>query len=201
MPLTPILPWETVQTCLDLDQREKEFSQLILLSCSMEIEKHCKRAIRERTISEIHDGYLQREIYLREYPVQELISVWYDSHRSFNELSELSKDIYTFQTPTSYSGGDCPSSILLMDDLRFPKGRCTIKVEYTAGYNDETLPDDLKGAFLELVTWTLQRFKTKQIGVNGLINQQGRAVQNTFEKKMPLSVEIKLKPYRRSGLL
>lgn len=201
MSMLPIIKVSELKNYIQIDPQEQHFTDFILLSCSMEIEGYCKRILRERTILELHDGRFQKEIILNEYPVSEISSIWFDKNRIFNEYSRISEEFYSTTNRQFYTGDKSMTSIQLIDDLKFPVGRNVIKVEYTAGYNDETMPEDLKAAFLELVTWTLQRHKTKQIGVNGMINQQGRAVQNTFEKKMPLSVEEKLKPYRRSCLL
>lgn len=197
MSCSAIINYEIMLNITQYDPKDKEFIKFIILSCSMEIESYCHRTIRERTIIELHDGRNQSELYLHEYPVSQVNGLWYDKNRSFSELNLISPKLYSVSTQQSYSGDKRITSIQLIDDIRFPVGRNAIKVEYIAGYTEETMPEDIKSAFVELVSWTLQRHKSKQIGVNGFINQQGRAVQNTFEQTMPLSVQEKLRPYRR----
>ena len=66
-----LIPWDCCKNHLELDDRDKELTELLIFSASAEIEIYTDRNLFEREIHELHDGYLQKELELHQYPVKE----------------------------------------------------------------------------------------------------------------------------------
>jgi hypothetical protein len=57
-----LIPWDYCKTNLEMDDRDKELTELLIFSTSAEIEIYTDRNLFEREIRELQDGYLQKEI-------------------------------------------------------------------------------------------------------------------------------------------
>jgi hypothetical protein len=66
-----LITWNHCKTILEMDDRDKELTELLIFSASAEIEIYTDRNLMMREISELHDGYHQKEITLRQYPLKE----------------------------------------------------------------------------------------------------------------------------------
>ena len=66
-----LITWDYCKSHLEMDDRDKELTELLIFSASAEIEIYTDRNLFEREIRELHDGYLHKELKLRQYPVKE----------------------------------------------------------------------------------------------------------------------------------
>ena len=192
MPQITLVPFEQLQTFMELEDSEEGIINMLSFSATTEIENHTHRILYEREIGEFHDGYNQNSIELKEYPVTEVNRI---SIRQFTKLCAfipLESEAYTCQTQENGF-----STIFLQNNYSFPKGQQNIKVLYTAGYNSETLPDDLQMAVCETVSWLYKRMKARQIGVTQLVDERNRASRFTYDKTLPDHVREILEPYRK----
>ena len=57
-----LITWEDCKNHPEIDTRDKEQKELLILSASVEIKIYTDRNMFEREIRELHDGYLQKEL-------------------------------------------------------------------------------------------------------------------------------------------
>jgi hypothetical protein len=74
-----------------------------------------------------------------------------------------------------------------------------VKVVYWAGYKEGAIPSDLASACLELASWNMNRYRSKQIGMKSNIRGNGRDGEH-FESSMPENVKLLLEHYRRKTI-
>ncbi|MEA1911725.1 MAG: hypothetical protein U9N32_08665, partial [Spirochaetota bacterium] len=162
-----------------MDTRDKELTELLLFSASAEIEIYTDRNLFERYLREIHDGYLQKEITLKQYPVKRIARLYCDSNRDYNSSSLVDPEYYSCYIPPANGYREISSEIILIDGYSFPKGRNAIQVIYKTGYKTTEMPENLKRATLELVDWNLKRMRGGQLGAEGLVGT-GKGQIHTF---------------------
>ena len=61
-----LIHFDYCKTHLEMDDRDKELTELLIFSVSAEVEIYTDRNLFEREIRELHDGYLQKEIMLHQ---------------------------------------------------------------------------------------------------------------------------------------
>ena len=193
--LVNLISWEYCKKLLEIESRERAFVELLIFSASAEIETHTNRKLKQRNIRELHNGYRQNEIILKQYPVKEITSLKVDNNRSYTEETIINTDYYSCFIPSANDDMETQSEIILTDGYLFPNSRNNIEVIYTAGYLEEEIPEDLKTATIELVEWKYKRLKNRQIGeVNLKYGQKTR-----LETKLPENVRDLIKPYMRKN--
>jgi len=74
-----------------------------------------------------------------------------------------------------------------------------VKVIYWAGYKICDLPTDLAAACMELAMWSMNRYRSRRIGITGNIRGSGAQGEH-FENSMPENVKAMIEPYRRKVL-
>lgn len=127
--------------------------ETIIPKVSQLVKSICKRTfvdyVNDAKI-EVSAGGYGSKIFLKEYPVLAVTGVEYsiDYGNTYTELVEFTDYAVDQEDGTIYS---IPTGTLAGD---FPKYVNGYKVTYTAGY--ETLPEDLKIAVLDLVTYYLK---------------------------------------------
>ncbi|MDC7225209.1 MAG: hypothetical protein PQJ61_00430 [Spirochaetales bacterium] len=187
-----LISWAHCKKLLSLDTREKAFLELLIFSATAEIENYTNRKLKQREMRELHNGFNQNEVLLKNYPVKEVSSLKVDNERDYTEETIVNKDYYSCFIPHE-KDYEQPSEIILTDGYSFPRGRNNIEVIYTAGYLEEEVPEDLKTATVEMVEWSYKRLKNRQIGEVNL--KYGQETQ--VATKMPEHVMKLLEPYRR----
>ena len=192
-----LITWDYCKTHLEMDDRDKELTELLIFSASAEIEIYTDRNLLEREIRELHDGYLQKEIELHQYPVKEILKLYCDTTRAYTETKLVDPEYYSCNIPSIDGTTETNSEIILTDGYSFPKGRNAIQIIYRTGYKPEEMPENLKRATLELVDWSLKRMRGGQLGAEGLVGTGKYRIQTFFEKRMPVHIQDLLTPYKR----
>ena len=192
-----LIPWDYCKTILEMDHRDKELTELLIFSASAEIEIYTDRNILEREIRELHDGYLQKEIMLRQYPVKEIIKLYCDTARTYPETKLVDPEYYNCNIPSIDGITETNSEIILTEGYSFPKGRNAIQIIYRTGYTQDEMPENIKRATLELVDWNLKRMRSGQLGAEGLVGTSKSQTKTFFEKRMPQHIQDLLTPYKR----
>ena len=182
---------------LSIDDRDDALLTTVIACCSARVETCLMRKVLERTFGQSFDSTTRRELLLPEYPVRSIRSVRCDPARAFGEETELAEGAWYCATVPYDVLEDLPATLVFDSFLSLPTGSGIIRVEYTAGYPVEQMPEDLKLATVELVAWSLRRVKSKQIGVSGLVPSSGRMERTVLEMQMPANVREMLEPYRR----
>jgi len=182
---------------LSIDDRDEASLAIMVASSSARIERYLMRRILEQHFAGYFDSVGQRDLVLSEYPVRNLASVRCDPERVFGDETKLADNAWYCATVPYDVFEDLPGVLIFDPFLSLPTGHRIIRVEYTAGYPFEQIPEDLKLATVELVAWELRRVKSKQIGVSGLVPTSGRMERTVLEMQMPANVREMLEPYRR----
>ena len=192
-----LITWEDCKNHLEMDDRDKELTELLIFSASAEIEICTDRNLFEREIRELHDGYLQKEIELRQYPVKEIIKLYCDTTREYTETKLVDPEYYSCNIPAIEGNAETSSEIILTEGYSFSKGRNAIQIIYRTGYKQEEMPESIKTAALGLVDWNLKRMRGGQMGAEGLVGTSKERKQTLFEKRMPVHIQDLLTPFKR----
>ena len=118
-----LITWDTCKSNLEMDDRDKELTELLIFSASAEIEIYTDRNLFEREIRELQDGYLQKEIELRQYPVKEILKLYCDTERTYLETKLVDPEYYSCNIPAIEGNAETSSEIILTEGYSFPKGR------------------------------------------------------------------------------
>lgn len=129
------------------------------------------------------DGTGKKKIILPAWPVTEVTGIYLDSSRAFATALEEG-DYYL----------DAEAGIISLYNHATPEGDRTVKVTATAGYDDETLPADLKMAFIEAINWNMSRLNDHSFGKTTQNTPDG--VNVGYEMVLPLGVQRVLDSYR-----
>ncbi len=191
--LVNLISWSHARTLLDLQPEEKSNIELLIFACSAEIELFTNRILKQRETRELRDGYNQTELTLKQYPVHSVTTLKVDSKKSYPVESLIPREYYSCHIPTEEFRGETPSDLVLLNGYKFPRGRNNIEIIYSAGYSEETIPEPIKTAIMELLEWTIKRLKNHQIGEINL--KQGQKTR--IETRMPEHVEELLTPFKR----
>lgn len=120
----------------------------------------------------LFDGRASDAIILPVCPVVSVDELYLDSSRAFDQVID----------PTSYHIDTESGIITLYDDVT-PRGRHTVKVVATAGYTSETLPADLKMAFLSAISHHMLKLVNKSFGLASQSSPDG--VNMSYELELP----------------
>lgn len=191
--LVNLISWSYAKELLDLSPEEKSQIELLIFSCSAEIERFTNRSLKMRPIREMRDGYHQNEITLNQYPVHSIESLKVDKDKTYEVESLIPPEYYNCHIPEAEYRGETQTDLVLIEGYKFPKGNKNIEIIYTAGYSEDSIPEDIKTATVELLEWTIKRLKNHQIGEINL--KHGQTTQ--LETKMPEHVIELLTPYKR----
>ena len=192
--LINLIPWEYAKTLLDLIPEEKAQIELLIFSCSAEIEQYTHRVLKRRDIRELRDGYHQSELTLKQYPVHGVTSLKVDKDKTYPPDALIPREYYHCpMAEEEDQRGETPSEIILLNGYQFPPGKNNIEIIYSAGYTEETMPETLKTAKAELLEWTIKRLKNHQIGEINLRHGQ----QTQIDTTIPAHVQALLKPFKR----
>jgi hypothetical protein len=215
--LYSLIPIEDFKAIMGVDDREDKTARFCLVTATLSIEQYCKRRLlRKKHFEQLpYTGDLT--VFLNEYPVQEILSVYVIGNREqglgngerekksekrknkkemcYGDL--LEPEFYEVY-PNCGTDENIPFSLSLSLAVR-RLGIKSLKVVYRAGYSVGKIPADLASACLELAAWNMNRYRGKRIGMTG--NIKGSGIQGEhFEPSMPENVKALLEPYRRKTI-
>jgi hypothetical protein len=194
MPQIALVSFDAIQSFLEVEDSEEGLITLLSCSASMEIENFTHRVLCNRVIEEFHDGYNQNSIILKEYPVTLFSSLQIWHRQPVSQFISMTTDSFHYELNSTGQ-----TEVQLMAHFSFPRGERNIKATYTAGYSPETIPEDLQMAVLETVSWLYKRHKSRQVGVDALIDERNTSFRYVYDKSLPKHVIQLLQPYRRKG--
>jgi len=216
--LYSLIPLEEFKALMGVDDREDRLCRFCLVTASLSIEEYCKRKFLRKNYFEVFKWSGHLLLLLKEYPVNEILSVYTYNEKQFFENCGmiLEPEFYRPMVGNGYNE-EIPFELLLSPSLK-PYHFRAIKVIYSAGYvtknndqitvNNEELPEynlplvvpsDLSAACLELASWNMNRYKGRRIGMSG--NIRGAGVQGEhFEMSMPENVRCLIEPYKRKTI-
>ncbi|MBE2228256.1 MAG: phage head-tail connector protein [Ignavibacteria bacterium] len=139
----------TLKNYLNITDNSKDtFLQLCIDSSVKEIEDYLNRTITLDDYTEYINGNNRNLIYLRNYPIIEITSVKY-----FNEYDAFEDIFSTGDTPAnSVLILSQTNSIKLLKGYFFFYGCKNIEIIYQAGFDSNTVPEDIKMVILELAS-------------------------------------------------
>lgn len=158
------------------------------------IEKYCNRKFRQKTITEVYDGGRTSEILLHQWPVTNVVNLWEDSEKLFPTETLIDPSDYRIVTDQDQEG----ISIEKLSGV-FARGKGTVKVEYTFGYNDfSDVPSGLALACKRLIGYY---FKQQQNEDFTETNKSKGDENVTLIDGIPLAVTNILDNYKRLEML
>jgi hypothetical protein len=137
------------------DNEDDTMLGLLNSSVTSLIETYCNRNFTDGTYTEYQDGCELPDIYVNEWPITTVTSIYDDPLRVFDSVTLLDSTTYTF-----YSNEGRIS--LLSDSYVFSVGKMNIKIDYRAGYT--TIPADLQLIASEVVGKKYKNIKDKRWG-------------------------------------
>ena len=129
------------------------------------------------------NGNHSHKIILPIIPVTEIVSISLDSGRDFTDLI-ADNDYYL----------DPTMGIIHLYSHLTPVGYATVKVVYTAGYTENTLPADIKMALIECISWNYKRLIDSALGISSHNTPDGVSVG--YEMVLPLGAQRVFESHR-----
>jgi hypothetical protein len=170
---------EECKRVLGIDDREDGLVEWLVAAASREIEAFCMRKFNMQRYTEIIDFWGSECQALGEWPVRKVSSVQ-------GAVSSWKK-----------ASGGLPKTGGVPENrpyfLNVGAACRRVRVVYWAGYTLAEMPEDLKLACFELITWNYGRFKAGKLGVVGSEKKGGEK----FEAGMPEHVRELAGRYRR----
>jgi hypothetical protein len=193
----PLSPIEDFKALAGVDDREDKTARFCLLTATLTIEQYCKRKLIKRKHIETLEFPDDLYIPLREYPVSEILAVYLLGGGRFGKGELLEPDFY-FTVPDSGVDNDFPIGLEFYRVVK-RSGCSAVRVFYYAGYELGKIPADLSSACMELASWNINRYRSKQIGMASNVRGKGRDGLH-FESSIPENVRALLEPYRRKTI-
>ncbi len=181
--MSTLISREFVSTTLNVDDSLQAQVDLLIDWISQRAVSLIGREIMSAERTVYLDGNCKNTIILPVIPVTEMSGIYLDSSREFTSAVE-SDDYYL----------DEDTGIVTLHEDTTPEGTATVKVVFTAGYTQSTLPADLKMACLEAVSWNLNRLHDKQYGVKNEVTPDG--ITRGYEMVLPMAVQRVFDAYR-----
>jgi len=165
--------------------------QLILEAVTVSFERYMKRKLDVQEITEYYDGPSDSELLLKNYPISEIDSIYYDINWDWDAVSLVDSDNYTFEPD---------SGIVLYNSGSWRSGRRSIKITYTYGWTD--IPEDirLEGIKLTAIEYLRSFIGGKRIGIiqeTRRSTQVDSATTTYVVKDLPADTKAVLQRYKR----
>ena len=194
-----LISLEDFKALMGVDDRDDKIARFCLVTASLSIEQYCKRKFLRKQYFENFKLSGSLVLPLKEYPVSEILLVSAFSGERYTQengrLIEL--EFYRPMVGNGYNE-EMIFELLLSSSVRLYE-YSFVNVNYIAGYERGSVPEDLSAACLELSSWNFNRYKGKRIGMSG--NIKGAGVQGEhFELSMPENVKVLIEPYRRKTI-
>jgi hypothetical protein len=172
------------QTMLDFEPSTQtaKYEEYINIATSM-VESYTGRKLKVDDYTEDYDGNCTDTILLNQYPVNSVTSVHVDPDRTFGTDTEVTDFV-------SYENGK-----LVFPDQLIESNPQSVRVVYNAGYAEADMPDDIKLAMIEIVSFVSKRIEAgaSRIGVKAINSPDG--LNTGYELSLPLNIRNILDKY------
>ena len=176
-PLHSLIPLEDFKALLGIDDRDDKMSRFCLVTATCAMEEYCRRRLYLKTIHQTFKEWPDFTVYLNEYPVREILSVYALFH--IKEPEYVEPDLYRLEP--AEENANIPYSLIFTPALRRFRGMTALKVIFKAGYKNGGVPADLSSACFELAVWNMNRYKGRRIGMIGNVRGSGVYFANEFD--------------------
>ncbi|MDR2094193.1 MAG: hypothetical protein LBP76_01580 [Treponema sp.] len=205
--LHSLIPLADFKAILGFDDREDALSRYCLITATYSIEQYCKRRLVRRENTDYLTFTGEYIFSLREYPVQNVLSVYATTAGMVQRGEPLfspenlvdPEHYYCLPDEGIQEDSDlwsAPFSLVLRPPYRLAREEMGIRIRYLAGYVPGKVPPDLASACLELAAWNISRYRGRRIGMTGNVRGNGKDGEH-LESSMPENVRQLLEPYRR----
>lgn len=144
--------------------------------------------IGREIMTEVRTTYLEglgtNKVILPVIPITTMTSITLDGSHLFTGDALESTDYYV----------DTVTGIVTLYNTCTPTGVNTIKVVYTAGYNESNLPSSLQLACAEAVSWNMSRMTDKMFGIRTETTPDG--VNRNYEMVLPMGSQRTFEMYK-----
>ena len=165
-----LLSFSSLQNQFEFEDSEHELVDVLIEFAINQIELIIGRnlELKERTV--YFDGGINK-LFLSCTPIVS-IQVYEDKTRAFLDESKLDESEYFIEEKSGF---------VELFDRRFYPGKKTIKVIYSAGYTEETLPGVIKKAISEIVLSAYSKNIDRAYGKKSITSVNGVSVTYDFE--------------------
>lgn len=174
---------EKVKSFLTIEDTDDDTSlQRILTAVSRYVETYCDRLFISQSFTEYHNGNGENGLVLRQYPVTAVSAVYDDTSRLYPASTLIPASEYVW-----WEDG----RLELDENNCFSSGRKNIKVTYTAGWAQASIPEDIQLAVWRICQFIYKDSKTsiagpEQLDVAGMIlkfrNSEVREILDRYRK-------------------
>lgn len=170
---------------------ENTMVNAIINSMSKFFTTYCGRNFINAEYTEYYDGTDTDKLFLKNYPIITLDSLYIDATRVFAASSLISSAYYLLNKASGI--------VTLFNYGIFPCGKGNIKVTYDAGYATDSIPYDLKHACRLAVLHAYKRhYQDKRIG---LVSETiGDRTMSYANEDLPITVKSILNRYKKAGI-
>ena len=129
-------------------------------------DNYCNRTFEADDYTLYLDGNGTDSLYLPNYPINEITSIYVDTDRNFNADTELTSDNYvTYETEGIISLTNDATMLTSILAGKFPKTRQCVKIVANLGYASDSVPYDLQKAYKDQVKWLFAKWKDNSEGI------------------------------------
>lgn len=143
----------------------------------------CGIQFEQQEFTEYHSGDGTDVVLLKNYPVASITELYNSPDRTFTAIDLLDSDEYTIYEELG---------MIELVERWFCHGSKTIKVVYTAGYTEDTMPDDLKTAIASLVA---ADYLEKKGSINAIVEADAVYRPDKLRKEAYKTLDL----YKRHG--
>lgn len=217
-----LVSWDTYKAIHGVDDDLRKEFEPIITTCSRRIQKWTGRKFVYGNYIDFHHGTYDTELIPNETPIISITGMWVDKLRDFEDISKVDIEDYKIIDDKIFSnnlnvGGR--SVIKLQYEAGYivptyeresappsPQDgeywwdtlENALKVWETDTWNSTTIEkitEDVQVAVVEYVIYSHSKYKSSGVGVEQA--GQTKAGQTNWEKKMPESVRVKLRTYKK----
>lgn len=145
---------------VDTDQHDTLLTRLVT-KMSIHAQTYCGRLFTAQDYTEYYDGDGSQELFVRNYPINSVASIYDDTDREYDSDDLIDSDDIIIQ------GDDYCFGKVELEDGWFDPGRKNIKITYNAGYS--TVPADLEYAVQCLM---MAAFLENTAGINAVVGDE-----------------------------
>jgi hypothetical protein len=133
------------------------FLTICLADSIAQVENYCNRQFEKGTYVQYSNGDYSQELFLRNYPVTDVQSIeWFDGFSHWKNIL-----VGTDTTANTFYIIPETNQVRMMK-YWLPKGYRNIRTTYTAGFEDGTCVQDIRGIILEMAS--IRYFNSPQSG-------------------------------------
>jgi len=181
--MADLVTWDNIKDELALDNAMKGRTERLISWISARAETIAGRKLTSEERTQYLPGTGTSRLILPVWPVTELASLIIDTTHQFDG-DAVSSDEYFLDSDTG---------IVHFYNRAIPLGINMVKVVYTAGWTEATLPGDVLQACIEAISWNMQREGDRAFGVKNQTTPDG--VNVGYEMVLPMGVQKTFESY------